>query len=126
MVDATKIQLHYYKAHGRAQQIRYCLAAGGVEFENAFPAGGYPPSAEDKAKWVAIGKNTTTNVPMLVQGDKVYSQSSGCIRVAARKGGLMPTDDEEAAECDAMIAHADDLRSISYGALGAFGASPEA
>jgi len=67
------IKLHYYKAHGRAQQIRYTLAIGGVEFDNAYPTGGFPPSAEDVGAWREIGLNTTTNIPMLVEGEVVYS-----------------------------------------------------
>ena len=55
MVDANTMQLHYYKAHGRAQQIRWTLTQGAVQFEDAYPEGGFPPSAEDKAKWLDIG-----------------------------------------------------------------------
>ena len=63
---------------------------------------------------------------MLVDGSNVYTQSSAVLRVAARKAGLMPTDDKEIYMVDKLIADADDLRSPTYGALLMFGATPEA
>jgi len=47
------------------------------------------------------------------------------MRVAARMGGLMPTDYEEVYFCDKLIADADDLRSAGYKAMPMFGASAE-
>jgi len=57
-------KLHYHAAHGRGQQIRYTLAAGGIEFEDVCPAG-FPPTALETSIWTKIGGNSTTNVPML-------------------------------------------------------------
>merc|ERR1712083_34020 len=73
-----------------------------------------------------LGGNTTTNVPMLVCGDKAYTQSLAVIRVAARKGGLMPTGDDELYQVDNLISAAADLRDASFKAVGMFGATPEA
>ena len=124
MVQAST-KLHYYGAHGRAQQIRYTLAAGGIAFEDVCPAG-FPPTAEEKANWTSIGGNTTTNVPMLEMDGKVYTQSTAVLRVAARKGGLMPTDAEELYQVDKIIADCEDIRSNGYKAIAMFGATPEA
>ena len=63
---------------------------------------------------------------MLVCGDKVYTQSSAVLRVAARMGKLMPTDEDELYQCDKLIADAEDLRTSGYRAMPAFGASAEA
>ena len=63
---------------------------------------------------------------MLVEGSDVYTQSSACLRVAARKAGLMPTDENDIYEVEKLIADADDLRSPTYGAIPMMGASPEA
>ena len=94
MVSSTKAQFHYFNGIGIGQQIRYTLVAGGVEWEDVL-ASAYPASTEETAKWIEMGGNTTTNVPLLAVGDKVYTQSLAVLRVAARMGGLMPTDDEE-------------------------------
>ena len=104
---------------------RYCLVAGGIDFDDEFSKG-FPATEEDKAKWVALGKNTTTNVPMIVNGDKVYTQSTAVVRVAARMAGLYPKDDEESYECDNITAAAGDLRAQAYKSLPMFGASEEA
>ena len=43
--------------------------AGGVEWTDVSAA--FPASEDDQAKWLALGGNLTTNVPMLVMGGKV-------------------------------------------------------
>lgn len=111
--------VYYYGAQGRAQQIRFTLVEGGIEFEDDKAA--YPPSAEAKAKWKAAGGlNTTTNVPMLAHGGKSYTQSSAVLRKAARLAGLYPADDELAYDVDNMIAAVDDYRTAAYSII--FGA----
>ena len=124
MVEATNT-LYYYGMTGRAQQVRFTLAAGGIAFTDQHPAG-FPPTPEEKAAWVAIGGNTTTNVPMLTAGGKTYTQSSAVLRAAARMGGLMPADDFEAYQVDNLISACDDLRSQGYSSMPMFGASAEA
>ena len=58
-------------------------------------------------------------------GDKFYSQSSAVIRVAARKAGLMPSDEEELYTTDKLIADAEDLRTKAYASFVTWGASKE-
>jgi len=127
MVEASaKLKLYYYPAQGAAQQIRFTLVAGGIAFDDV-PASSFPPSPEDKALWVRLGQNTTTNIPMLVEGENtVYTQSLAVLRVAARRGGLMPTDVEEVYQVDKLIADVADLRAASYKAIAMMGATPAA
>jgi len=105
-------ELHYFGAQGRGQQIRYTLAEGGVEWTDVSAA--FPASEDDKAKWLALGGNLTTNVPMLVMGGKAYTQSSAVLRHAARKGGLMPADEELQYQVDNIILAVDDFRTAAY------------
>ena len=63
---------------------------------------------------------------MLTCGDKVYTQSTAVARVAARKAGLMPTDEEELYQVDNLIAAVEDLKSLGYQAMPQFGATEEA
>merc|ERR1712166_313298 len=105
--------LHYYGAQGRAQQIRFTLVQGGIDFEDdAVP---FPPDEAIKQKWTALGGNLTTNVPMLVtaNGD-TYTQSAAVLKYTARKGGLYPTDDEAAYAVDNLICAVEDYRSEAY------------
>lgn len=104
--------MHYYGAQGRGQQIRYALIESGIEFNDVCAS--FPPTPEVKAKWTEIGGNLTTNVPMLVMDGRAYTQSSAVMRYVARKGGLMPADDELQYQCDNIIAAAEDYRSEAY------------
>merc|ERR1712004_8313 len=93
--------------------IRFTLAQGGVDFEDVNAP--HPPTPEVKANWQKLGGNLTTNVPMLELPDgKTYTQSSAVLRWAARKGGLMPEDPEQAYLVDNLIAACDDYRSETY------------
>merc|ERR1712228_430586 len=125
MVDSSGIKLYYFAFSGKMSCVRLTLAAGGIAFENVCPAG-MQPSDDDKAEWLKLGGNTTTNVPMMVCGDKAYTQSSAVIRVAARKAGLMPTDDEEVYQVDNMIAHVADSAQAAFKAIPMFGAKQDA
>ena len=49
MVDSST-KIYYYKATGRAQVVRYLLAAGGITWEDKHPAG-FPATDEEKAEW---------------------------------------------------------------------------
>ena len=125
-------KLHYYPATGRGHAIRLALSAANIPFEDVYPEGGFPPSAEVKEGWRKIGGNTTTNVPMLVLADgKVFTQSSAVLRAVGRMGGLMPkTYDElytlgELYMVDKLIADAEDLRSEAYKSFVPWGATRE-
>ena len=104
--------IYYYPARGRAQQIRYVLAEGGIAFEDR--SSSYPPTADERATWLDLGKNTTTNVPMLTIGERAYTQSTAVLRLAARKGDLMPSDEDRLYQVDNIIAACDDFRSQAY------------
>jgi len=121
----TTTKLYYYKATGRANMIRLALAAGNVPFEEEHP-NDFPPTPEEREAWKKLGGNITTNVPMLQIGDKYYTQSSAVLRVAARKGGLMPSDEEELYLTDKLIAEAEDFRTESYKSFVIWGATKEA
>mmetsp|Transcript_18178 Transcript_18178/g.37817 ORF Transcript_18178/g.37817 Transcript_18178/m.37817 type:complete len:242 (-) Transcript_18178:395-1120(-) len=138
MPPSPAVKIYYFCAAGRANQIRLALAAGGVSFEDEF--GDFPPSPETKAKWSALTNNNTTFAAPFMTLDegsdsqKVYMQSSACLRKAGRMGGLKLTladddddDDDQALYLqDKLIADAEDLRSASYKAFAIFGASREA
>ena len=118
-------ELHYYGAQGRAQQIRYTMAEGGLEWDDACAP--FPPPDDVKAKWLELGKNTTTNVPMLVMDGRAYTQSSAVLRLVARKGGLMPTDIGQQYEVDNVLAAVEDYRTEAYTVIfGVLGGAPDA
>ena len=118
-------ELHYYGAQGRAQQIRYTMAEGGLEWDDACAP--FPPPDDVKAKWLELGKNTTTNVPMLVMDGRAYTQSSAVLRLVARKGGLMPSETDQQYEVDNVLAAVEDFRTEAYTVIfGVLGGAPDA
>jgi len=119
-------KLYYYKATGRANQIRLTLAAAGVSWEDVYPEA-FPPTEEEKQGWRDIGKNSTTNVPMLaMEVGSVFTQSLAIVRAAARMGdrSLTPKDDKELYLYDKIISDADDLRTVAYSSFLSWG-SPQ-
>ena len=106
-------------------QIRYALCEGGIEWEDACAP--FPAPSDVKAKWLELGKNTTTNVPMLVMDGCAYTQSSAVLRLVARKGGLMPSDTEQQYEVDNVLGAVEDYRTEAYTVIfGVLGGAPDA
>ena len=116
-------KFYYYKATGRANQIRLTLAAAGVPWEDIY-ASGFPPTKEETQTWRDVGKNSTTNIPMLEMEDgRVLTQSLALVRAVARMGdgSLTPTDAKELYLFDKIISDADDLRTLSYSSFPSWG-----
>ena len=121
----TVAKVYYYSATGRAHQIRLALAAANIEFEDVFPTCGYPPSQEQVLEWRKLGKNTTTNIPMLEMPDgKVYTQSSAVMLAIGRIGNLLPSCDDDMYKTYKLMADCEDFRSLSYQSM--WGAPKEA
>ena len=126
--EQAPIKLFYYKATGKAHQIRLALAAANLDFTEEHPAS-FPPTPEEKAQWRKLGGNSTTNVPMLQVGDKFYCQSAAILRTVARMGGLMPANEKDIDAMyftDKLIDDAEDFRSEAYKSFVSWGATKEA
>mmetsp|Transcript_13828 Transcript_13828/g.20750 ORF Transcript_13828/g.20750 Transcript_13828/m.20750 type:complete len:264 (+) Transcript_13828:28-819(+) len=126
--EQAPIKLYYYKATGKAHQIRLALAAANLDFTEV-PAASFPPTPEEKALWRKLGGNNTTNVPMLQVGDKFYCQSAAILRTVARMGGLMPANENDIDAMyftDKLLDDAEDFRSEAYKSFVSWGATKEA
>ena len=122
----TVAKVYYYSATGKGHQIRLALAAADIEFEDVFPTCGYPPSEEQVLEWRNLGKNTTTNVPMLEMPDgKVYTQSFAVMKAIGRFGNLLPSCDDDLYKTDKLMADCEDFRSLSYKSFMIWGAPKE-
>jgi len=121
----TNAKLYYYAATGRANQIRLALSVAGIDWDEVNPPN-FPPTEEDKQKWRDVGKNLTTNIPMLEMPDgKVYTQSTAVLLAVARMGGLMPSRDDELYLTDKLLADASDLREAAYKTFVIWGCAQE-
>jgi len=56
-------------------------------------------------------KNALMNLPYVVDGDLVVTQTIACLRYLGKKAGLNGTTDEEAVIVDQILCEAQDLRN---------------
>jgi glutathione S-transferase len=79
----------YFDAPGLGEFIRLAFVAGGVEFEDV---------RLTKEQWGEYKSKTPYgNLPVIVDKGRVVGQSLGCARLAAKRAGIYPSDDVDAA-----------------------------
>lgn len=117
-------KLYYWPARGRGEQIRIILSDAGMPFEDVTwdASKGEAAKQEFFKMCKGLGGHTTTNIPMLEEGGKFYTQSSAIIRKIGRDAKLYTGTYEE----DMLIATVEDLRSANYKAMSMFGATDKA
>lgn len=98
---APKLVVVYFNIAGAAEPIRWALAQSGLEWEDK------RLSREEFGEL----KPTLPNgqVPVLEVDGYPLPQSMAILRYVGKLGGLYPTDDLEAAKCDAVMACTVDL-----------------
>ena len=89
----------YFDFQGRAQALRYILAAAGVEFEDV---------RLTFEQWGADKANKTygdgVQLPVYIDDDgKIFSQSLATMKYLASKHGFAPTNDDALFESEWMI-----------------------
>nr|WEU39138.1 glutathione S-transferase [Saccharina japonica] len=92
---APKLILTYFGVEGIAEEIRWALELSGLEWEDK----------RLTREEFGVLKPSLPNgqVPVLVIDGYVLPQRLAILRYVAKLGGLFPTDDFEAAKCDAAI-----------------------
>lgn len=98
----TNYKLTYFDVDGgRAESIRICFHAAGIEFEDI------RISFEDFGK---LRESFPFNcVPVLEIDGQVVSQSNALSRYVGKKAGLYPEDEMQALYCDEVLGAAEDL-----------------
>ncbi|XP_069187458.1 hematopoietic prostaglandin D synthase-like isoform X2 [Procambarus clarkii] len=87
-------KLVYFNTAGRAELVRWIFAYGGIPFTD---------ERIEKEDWPERKKTTEGGkLPVLIVDGKTLPQSLAIARFAAKKAGLVPEDDLEAAFCDAL------------------------
>ncbi|KAK8733564.1 hypothetical protein OTU49_006359 [Cherax quadricarinatus] len=99
-------KLIYFNARGRAELARWIFAYGGIPYtDERIEKADWP----DKKKSIPGGK-----LPVLMVDDKPLPQSLAIARYLAKQAGLVPTDDLEAAYCDALADTLSDVTGEGY------------
>lgn len=104
--------LHYFNGRGLAEQIRFMLAATGVEWADR-----HLVKREQFQELKASGVLPWDQVPLLELEGERFTQSMAAVRHLARRAGLYGDGPSQAARCDII---ADGIRD----ALGAFSGVP--
>ncbi|MCE2196778.1 hypothetical protein GQ599_09550, partial [Streptococcus thermophilus] len=87
-------KLVYFNGRGRAELTRWIFAYGGIPYiDERYEKEEWP----EKKKTISGGK-----LPVLIVDGKTLPQSLAIARFAAKKAGIVPDDDLEAAYCDAL------------------------
>ena len=97
MATSQPAKLYYWPARGRGEQIRIILSDAGIPFVDVTwdPSKGEAAKLDFFKECKKMGGHGTTNIPMLEQGGKFYTQSSAIIRKIGRDAKLYTDTYEE-------------------------------
>lgn len=113
------VTLAYWAIRGLAQPIRLLLEYTGQAYTDKQYVQGPAPDF-DKSSWfdvkdTVLGDYPYPNLPYLVDGDVIVTQSNAIIRHIARKAELLGSTPEAATRVDIMLEEAMDLRNRTVG-----------
>eukprot|EP01127_Copromyxa_protea_P003329 TRINITY_DN13160_c0_g1_i1.p1 TRINITY_DN13160_c0_g1~~TRINITY_DN13160_c0_g1_i1.p1 ORF type:complete len:240 (-),score=48.95 TRINITY_DN13160_c0_g1_i1:24-665(-) len=95
------------------------LSYAGAEYESTLYPVHYPEDGSiDKSAWFNVKpefvkKNPLMNLPYLIDGDLVITQSNPCLMHVARKFGLVGTNESDLVKVEQAVAQAFDFRNDS-------------
>ena len=102
--------LHIHTGRGRAEPIRFALAAANLNFENAIVS-----EKNDLAKLRKDGRLKYGQLPMLEIDGMELVQSGSILRYVARKGNLYPSPPKDQYLVDVICDGVNDMRSSVIG-----------
>uniref|UniRef100_A0A7S4IF88 glutathione transferase n=1 Tax=Prymnesium polylepis TaxID=72548 RepID=A0A7S4IF88_9EUKA len=113
------VTVAYWAIRGLAQPIRLLLEYTGTPYTDKKYEQGPAPDF-DKSCWfdvkdTVLGEYPFPNLPYLIDGDLVVTQSNAIVRHLARTSGLLGSTTEAAARCDIMLEEGMDLRNRTVG-----------
>ena len=102
---AAAAKLYYFEGRGRAEQIRWLLAATGVAFTNEVL------SNQEEFNTVAAERCLFAQVPLLVLDGRELVQTQAILRHLARRGGMAGVSEEERTAADTAAEGVADFRA---------------
>lgn len=111
-----KLEVGYWKIRGLAGALRMICEYKGVTYKNKMyavngTAGKWDFSEWSSAKPALQAANPLMNLPYLVDGDVVVSQSNACLTYLGRKFQLNGKTETEVTRCEQMACQIMDLRN---------------
>lgn len=113
------IQVAYWKIRGLGAPCRMISEYAGLEYEaTCYEIHKQEDGSYDKNAWFGVkpdlkAKNAFMNLPYVVDGDVVVSQTIACLQYLGKKGGLYGSTPEQAIKVDQVLCEAQDLRNGS-------------
>ena len=115
--DRPKLKIGYWAIRGLAAPLRMAAAYGGLKYESveyelqAKPGGGWDRSEWMEKKPALVEKNALMNLPYIVDGDIVITQSNACLMYLGRKCGLAGLDEADGLAVEQCLCQLMDLRN---------------
>merc|ERR1711941_9068 len=108
----SKLVVAYWSIRGLAAPLRMMCHHANVEFEDTqYPLGGEPGNW-DASAWFGVKpalkeKNALMNLPYVIDGDTVVTQSNACLSYLGRKFGIT----QDVTKMEQVLAQVMDLRN---------------
>jgi len=124
MMSSSKLVIGYWHIRGLAAPLRMVCEYAGVDYEDrTFEIQGTPGNW-DASPWFGVKpeyqlKNPLINLPFIVDGETVVTQSNACLLYLGRKFKLNGKNDGELSKVEQILSEVMDLRNsvndIFYG-----------
>eukprot|EP00408_Alexandrium_pacificum_P014713 CAMPEP_0171235218 /NCGR_PEP_ID=MMETSP0790-20130122/41833_1 /TAXON_ID=2925 /ORGANISM="Alexandrium catenella, Strain OF101" /LENGTH=228 /DNA_ID=CAMNT_0011701523 /DNA_START=181 /DNA_END=867 /DNA_ORIENTATION=- len=110
----------YWEIRGLGAPLRMLCEYAGAEYENKMYKckevdGGWDKSDWFDAKPALKDKNALMNLPHVIDGDVVVSQTLACFSYLGKKFGLYGSTPADAVKVDQILCEAQDLRNAAVG-----------
>mmetsp|Transcript_12566 Transcript_12566/g.35497 ORF Transcript_12566/g.35497 Transcript_12566/m.35497 type:complete len:235 (-) Transcript_12566:594-1298(-) len=114
--DITKVVVGYWDIRGLAAPLRMVLEYVGAEYDNVTYKTLGEPGNWDVSDWFGkkpalLEKNALMNLPYVIDGDMVVTQSNACLLYLGRKYGLNGKTEKEISKNDQCLCQVMDLRN---------------
>jgi glutathione S-transferase len=112
-----KLEVGYWDIRGLCAPLRMMCCYAGADYDpklytlQAKEGGGWDASNWFGVKPALKEKNALMNLPYIVDGDVVVSQTNACFAYLGRKFGLYGSNDTEMIQCEQVLCEVMDLRN---------------
>lgn len=114
-----QVETAYWKIRGLGAPLRMLLSHAGANYKDVtYEVVQKEDGSYDRSCWFSVkpalqAKNPLMNLPYVVDGDRVVTQSTSCLTYFGRKYKLSGANDDELTRVEQILAQAMDLRNDS-------------
>jgi glutathione S-transferase len=118
--SGNSVEVAYWKIRGLGAPLRMMCAYAGAKFTpTAYEVTGESPNW-DRSAWFDVkpelkAKNALMNLPYVIDGDNIVTQSNACLEYLGRKFGLLGSNEGEESKTQQCLSQVMDLRNSAVG-----------